>query len=153
MIKRGHDPWTTCDSCGFKVRRSKTRKTWKGTIVCADTCWDEKFPKSAKIPSVIRPNPDVRPQISAAAGTTTLASNAAQFATSIVVTSITGMLYLGDIGIVLDNGLIHWTHITVTPSTTTITFNDRLPSAASSGNTVYVAGKNRYSFGAKVTTL
>ena len=151
MIKRGHDPWTICDSCGFKVRRSKTRKTWKGTIVCAKTCWDEKWPKVVKVPSVIRPNPESRPQCSAEAGTTTLASGASAFATSIAVSDATGMLYLGDLGITLDNGTIHWTHI-LTISGTTIGINDELPSAAASGNTVYVAGKTQCNFGAKATS-
>ena len=149
-IKTG-DPWTLCDSCGFQVRRSQTRKMWDGKIVCAETCWDEKFPKTGvKIPSVVRPNPEVRPQRSAEAGTTTLASDAAVEAKTLTVTSLAGMQYLGDLGIVLDNGHVHWSHIVSDVDDTTISIDDALPSAASSGNTIYVAGLSGETFIQKI---
>lgn len=151
MIKH-NDPWTICDSCGFKVRKSETRRTWDGRYVCAATCWDEKYPKTGvRINTMIRVNKDVRPAKSAEAGTTTLAAAAAQFATSVQVSSVTGFIYLSDIGIVLDDGLTHWTHILSDCSTTTLTLNDRLPSAAASGNTVYVPGLCGEEFGAKIS--
>lgn len=28
------DPWCICDVCGFKVRKSVTKKRWDGAIVC-----------------------------------------------------------------------------------------------------------------------
>jgi len=153
MIKKS-DPWTICDSCGFKTRKSKTRKTWDGRIVCSATCWDEKFPKTnVRINTLIRVNRGVRPEKSAEAGTTTLSASAAQFATSVQVSSVSGFSYLSDIGIVLDDGLTHWTHILSDCSTTTLTLNDKLPSAAASGNTVYVPGLCEEQFGGKVTSL
>ena len=150
MIKCG-DPWTICDSCGFQCRRSETTRTRDGLIVHTNTCLDETWPKTGvKIPSVIRPVPDARPNRSVAAGTTTLAAAAEMFATSIQVTSVTGFLYLSDIGIVLDNRLTHWTHILSDCSTTTLILNDQLPSPAASGNTVYVPGLCDEQFGAKL---
>ena len=28
------DPWVICDRCGFKTRRSESKKTWNGLVVC-----------------------------------------------------------------------------------------------------------------------
>ena len=84
------------------------------------------------------------------AGTTTLAAATAQYATSVQVSSNTGFSYLSDIGIKLDNGLVHWSHILSDCSTTTHTLNDKLPSAAAAGNTVYVPGLCGEDFGAKL---
>ena len=39
------DPWCICDQCGFKKRKSKTRKMWNGLIVCADTCYETRHPQ------------------------------------------------------------------------------------------------------------
>jgi hypothetical protein len=30
------DPWIICDRCGFKTRRSESRKTWNGLVVCKE---------------------------------------------------------------------------------------------------------------------
>ena len=124
---------------------------WDGKIVCKATCWDEQFPRqNVKIRTLIRPNKDSRPEHSAEAGTTTLAASAAMFATSVVVTSVTGFIYLSDIGIVLDNRDTFWTTVTSDCSTTTLTLSVRLPSAATSGNVVYVPGLTQEDFGAKL---
>lgn len=124
---------------------------WDGKIVCKATCWDEQFPRqNVKIRTLIRPNKDSRPEHSAEAGTTTLAASAAMFATSVVVTSVTGFIYLSDIGIVLDNRDTFWTTVTSDCSTTTLTLSVRLPSAATSGNVVWVPGLTQEDFGAKL---
>lgn len=65
---------------------------------------------------------------------TTLASSAAALATTISLTSTTGMSNGDYIGIKLDDGSLHWTTIT-TVGTTLIASG--LASAAASGNTVY----------------
>lgn len=147
FIVSGHDPWTICDSCGFQVRRSQTRKTWDNRIVCAATCWDEKFPKTGTVPfSGVKPNKEVRPQKSSEAGTTTLSSSAGIYAKSVTVTSATGIVYGSSIGIVLDDGTTHWDIVSAAPSGTTITIEEGLDGAAASGNTVYVPRLSEESF-------
>lgn len=68
---------------------------------------------------------------------TTTSAAAAAAATDIVVTSATGFVVGYNIGVYLDDNSIHWSTIAVIASTT-ITLNDALPSAAASGNAVYV---------------
>lgn len=65
---------------------------------------------------------------------TTLSAAAASGATTISLTSTTGMTAADNIGIVLDSGVIHWTTIT-TVATTLIASG--LASAAASGNVVF----------------
>lgn len=67
---------------------------------------------------------------------TTLSTDEAIGSTSIGITSATGMSASDNIGIVLDDGTIHWTTISGAPSTTT-TIASGLASAASSGNVVF----------------
>lgn len=71
---------------------------------------------------------------------TTLSANAATSATSLTITSTTGMTVGDYIGILLDSGAFHWTTITAIPSTVTIT--TALPSAATSGNNVFTYTTN-----------
>lgn len=79
---------------------------------------------------------------------TSLASDAASGAVSIVVDSVTGQLNtVGNpgvtisntynIGIELDDGSLYWTTVSGAPSGTTVTLAVALTGAASSGNTVY----------------
>lgn len=67
---------------------------------------------------------------------TTLSADAASSATSIQIASATGMSNADNIGIVLNDGSIHWATISGAPSTTT-TIASGLTSAASSGNVVF----------------
>lgn len=39
------DPWCVCDICGLQIRKSKTRKNWKGQIVCGATCYEPRHPQ------------------------------------------------------------------------------------------------------------
>lgn len=39
------DFWRICDSCGFKMRQSRTVKRWDGLIVCRFTCNEERHPQ------------------------------------------------------------------------------------------------------------
>jgi hypothetical protein len=66
----------------------------------------------------------------------TLSTDEAISSTSIGITSATGMSASDNIGIVLDDGTIHWTTISGAPGTTT-TIATGLASAASSGNVVF----------------
>lgn len=67
---------------------------------------------------------------------TTLTADSATSDTTIDITSATGMSASDNIGIVLDDGSIHWTTISGAPGTTT-TIATGLASAASSGNVVF----------------
>lgn len=53
------------------------------------------------------------------------------------VTDTTGMVAAANVGVQLDAGVRHWTTIVSVDSPTQITITDGLPSAASSGSTVY----------------
>jgi len=67
---------------------------------------------------------------------TTLSTDEATSSTSLGITSYTGMSASDNIGIVLDDGTIHWTTISGAPGLTT-TIATGLASAASSGNVVF----------------
>ena len=67
---------------------------------------------------------------------TTLSAAAAISATSLSLTSTSGMAASDNIGIVLDDGTIHWTTISGAPGAPT-TIADGLASAATSGNIVF----------------
>lgn len=67
---------------------------------------------------------------------TTLSTAEATSSTSIGLTSATGMSASDNIGIVLDDGSIHWTTISGAPGSTT-TIATGLASAASAGNVVF----------------
>jgi hypothetical protein len=75
---------------------------------------------------------------------TTLSTDEALGSTSLGITSATGMSASDNIGIVLDDGTIHWTTISGAPGTTT-TIATGLASAATAGNVVfaYTAKINR----------
>ena len=67
---------------------------------------------------------------------TTLSTDEALGSTSLSLTSVTGMSASDNIGIVLDDGTIHWTTISGAPGSPT-TIASGLASAASSGNVVF----------------
>ena len=56
------DHYVICDVCGFKKRRSETRKRWDNLIVChAD--WEERHPQDTIKPGrPSRPIRDPRPE-------------------------------------------------------------------------------------------
>lgn len=67
---------------------------------------------------------------------TTLSTAEATSSTSLGITSATGMSASDNIGIVLDDGTLHWTTISGAPGTTT-TIASGLASAAAAGNVVF----------------
>lgn len=66
----------------------------------------------------------------------TLATPAAASATTLVLSSISGMAVGNYIGVELDSGNLFWTTVATLPSTT-ITINTGLPSSAAAGNQVF----------------
>jgi hypothetical protein len=73
---------------------------------------------------------------------TTLSADAAASATSLSVASITGISNADQIGIVLDDGTLHWDVVNGAPSGTTVTLTTGLASAASSGAYVFAYTNN-----------
>lgn len=67
---------------------------------------------------------------------TTLSADEAAAQTVLDATSTTNMTALDNIGIVLDDGTIHWTTI-VSKTSSTVTITAALPSAAASGNKIF----------------
>lgn len=68
---------------------------------------------------------------------TQLASAAADGASSITVDSISGISNGDYIGIVVDDGTLHWTTVNGTPSGSTVTLTDALDDSAAVDNRVY----------------
>ena len=67
---------------------------------------------------------------------TTLSAAAASGATTLNATSTTNMTVADNIGIVVDDGTVHWSTI-ASKSSTTVTINDALDDDAASGNAVF----------------
>jgi hypothetical protein len=66
-----------------------------------------------------------------------LSANAAIGVTSLSVDSIVGIVNGQNIGILLDNGEMHWTTVNGAPTGTTVIITDALPSPAAGVNQVY----------------
>ena len=104
---------------------------------------------------------DPRPDVSYGAEETTLLSSAAMLATLLSLSSASTIAKYDGVGIALDNGDVHWTFLVSAPGgtrtisdgrdrttsdgstrttseTSVCEINDPLPSAAASGNTVYL---------------
>ena len=69
--------------------------------------------------------------------TTTLSAAAADTATSLTVSSISGISDGDYIGIVMDDTTIHWSTVNGTPSGSTVNIDDAIDDDAASGNAVY----------------
>lgn len=140
----GYEPgnyWVICDRCGFKRRINTVRKEWNGLLVCFPECWEPRHPQD--FVRAVRDKqrvPIARPDRTAAIYTTTLSGDAAAQAMTVECTSVTNIEDDVAIGIELDGGLgTFWTLVNGDPSGTTVTLTEPLPSAASSGNDVYLS--------------
>lgn len=136
-----------CDRCGMKRKASSCRMTWDNLFVCADRCWMPRHPQDF-VESVEDDQtvPIARPGIVASMGETTVSTTAERNATSVVLTSVTGISDKDAIGIVLDNGACHWTYSNGTPALNTVMLGSYLPSNATAGNTVYIPSVNNETF-------
>lgn len=94
---------------------------------------------------------------------TTLSADAADGASTISVTSATGIATTYYIGVQLDDGTLHWTTVNGAPSGTTVTLTAVLTDSASSGNLVVVyqtklvrplkvLSARRYNFASQIET-
>lgn len=70
--------------------------------------------------------------------TTSLAADAALGAGSVTLASVTGVATTYNIGILMDDGNIHWTTVNGAPAGVVVTLTAVTTAAATSGNTVYV---------------
>ncbi len=55
-----------CHVCGFKRKASETSENWRGQIVCADTCFENRHPQDFvrgryDEQRVYKPSPDSEP--------------------------------------------------------------------------------------------
>ena len=130
--------WLICDRCGGKYRYSDMREEWNGLWVCTRGCWEERHPQDfvegvADDVTV----PVARPDVANAMGETTVAFAAAQWATIVTLTSVSGLEEDDPIGIYMDNGATHWTFID-SKAGSFVVMGSPLPWAAASGNAVYL---------------
>lgn len=131
-----------CDHCGMKRKASQCRMTWDNFFVCNE-CWSPRHPQDfvKGIPDD-QSVPIARPDVVATMGTTTVKTTALKNATTIDLTSISGIADGDAIGIVMDNGASHWTFSNGTPSGYTVTLGSYLPYLATAGNAVYIPSIN-----------
>lgn len=140
------DYWMICQRTGGRFRRSEMRKEWTGLWVHKSVLNirnQQDFVRSVRDnPSVTPAFPDVKQVM----GETTLNGALTKDAISVTLTSATGMVEDDGIGIVLDNGVTHWTFITADESSNVVTLHEGVPSVAASGNTVYQPSLNNESW-------
>lgn len=138
------DYWVICDVCGFKKRRSQTKKRWDGALVC-EKDWEPRHPqdfvRNVKDHQAVA---DPRPELQTMIYETTLKSAAVKDATTIAVNSTSHIEEDISLGIALDSGEIQWTFATADPSGDNVTINNGLWGAAASGNTVYIMAGTRF---------
>ena len=134
------DYWIICDRCGFKVRRSNSRKEWTGALVCKK-CWEPRHPQDfVKAKADKQAVPDPRPDTQTMLATTRVKVAGSEGDSTIDVNSISGISDNDSIGITLDSGTVQWTTVDGTPSGDTVTLADSLDGDAAVGNTVYIPG-------------
>ena len=150
-----------CDRCGITYLRSECQYDWEGLLVCSRGCWEPRHPQEfvRAVPDITRVD-DARIDVSFDPSETTLSAAALSFASVVYLTSVYTLGAYDGIGITLDNGIVHWTFLTSEPGARTIStgeerttsqgdvrtvsaplpceLNEPLPSAAASGNTVYL---------------
>lgn len=139
MGYRPGDFWRVCDACGFYYRASETRKRWDGLIVC-DFDYEERHPQDFVRGVKDRQNvPDPRPEpadIAIGSLQTELAASAAAGATSLTVTSTSGMANSDALGVMLDSGNTQRVTLSNVASATAVTVSPGLLGPATSGNRV-----------------
>ena len=132
-----------CDKCGMRRYASECRLNWKNQLVC-DPCFEPRHPQDfVKAIPDDQTVPIARPDVPQTMGETTVAMVASRGATSIVLTSVSGIADKDSIGIVLDDGTVHWTYSDGSPVGTTVFLGSYLPAAAGVGNIVYLPSINK----------
>lgn len=137
-----------CDLCGRKRKASEGRLTWDNFFVCTDTCWQPRHPQDFVESRADDESVEiVRANIVQSMGSTTLSASAVKNATTVTLTSVTGLANLDSLGIELDTGECHWTYSNGTPTAGgVVTLGSYLPGAAASGNTVHLPSINNETY-------
>lgn len=136
------DYWMICERTGGKYRRSEMRQEWTGAWV-HKSVWNPRHPQD--FVKAIPDDPSVDParaDIFTVIGETTLDGDHSRDATTLTLTSASGLADDDAIGVVLDDGTTHWTFLTDDPDGSDVTINNGLPGAATDGNTVYLPSLN-----------
>jgi hypothetical protein len=136
------DYWQNCDVCGFNYRRSEMKERWDALWVCPED-WEPRHPQEflEGVPDY-QAVPVARPDYINTVSTTTLTADMATGASSITVTSISGISDEDSIGIGLDDTTIHWTIVDGGPTGLTVKLLAAPFGPATSGNTVYIKGSS-----------
>ncbi len=113
-IRNRHRPGdylVVCDRTGVVRYRSQMRYEWNGLLVTKEA-WEPRHPQDFvhAVPDD-QSVPDARPGIPVTVGETTVRLSAPRYATAISVTSVAGISDGDPIGILLDDGTIHWTFV------------------------------------------
>ena len=141
MYKPG-DWKVKCDKCGMTRYASECNLDWQNLFLCSG-CWEPRHPQDFVMAVLDDQSvPIARPDVVSSMGETTVKVSAVRNATTIDLTSVTGIADGDAIGIVLDDGSAHWTFSDGTPSGDTVTLGSYLPSAATAGNVVYLPSIN-----------
>ena len=141
MYKAG-DYWVICDKCGMKRYASECQMNWKNQFVCGP-CFEPRHPQDfVKAIPDDQSVPIARPRAAITMGETTVSTTGNPGDTTIVLTSVSGIADNDGIGIVLDNGTVHWTFSDGTPVGTTVTIGSPLPWTATAANVVYLPSVN-----------
>lgn len=122
--------------------------TWDNLFVCSDTCWEPRHPQDF-VKAVVDDQtvPISRPDVKQVMGSTTLSSSATRNATSVILSSVSGLGDKDSLGIELDNGECHWTFSDGVPTASgLVTLGSYLPKEAASGNIVYLPSINNETF-------
>jgi len=126
-----------CDRCGKSRKASDCRYTWDELFVCSDKCWEPRQQQDFVVGIPDHQSvPIARPDVENAMGSTTVLTTATRNATSIDITSISGLVDDDPIGIEMDGGAMHWTFINGTPAGNTVILGSYLPLQATAGNEV-----------------
>lgn len=129
---------TSADAMAHGLRAlNRMVKAWQGKV----HLWSKKegalFLTTGQTSYQLGPNSTDKATEENSLTNTTLSADAATSATTITVASATGIVDAYNIGIVLDDGTFHWTAVSGV-SGTTVSLTVAMPSAAASGNRVYV---------------
>lgn len=132
-----------CDRCGSQFRRSDMREHYTGLYLCTQYCWESQHPQDfvegIEDDTTV---PVARTDIPQTIGETTLNGALLKGSLTAVLSSVSGLSDKDPVGIVLDDGTVHWTFIDGTIVGTTIILNTLIPFAAASGNIVYKPSVN-----------
>ncbi len=147
MGYEAHNYWMICDRCGGQFRHTEMREHWTGLMLCVDYCWEPRHPQDfVEGLDDDTTVPVARPDVPQSIGETTLNGALLTGAMTAVLTSVSGLAENDPVGIVLDNGTVHWTFIDAAIVGSTITLNTPLLAPAASGNIVYKPSVNNESW-------